>query len=150
MAQKLHKYWKIPVVLVIFTLFNVLSEYLSFSLDLTEDRRYTLSPNTKKVLAAADDNVTIVVLLDGKFPAGFKRLQTAVKELLEKCREINPNITYDFEDPSSGSRSDIERRQKQLIEDNIIPISLSYSDGTELVQKAVFPFAILTFNQKNM
>ncbi len=148
MAQKLHKYWKIPVVLVILTLFNVLSEYLSFSLDLTEDRRYTLSPNTKKVLAAADDNVTIVVLLDGKFPAGFKRLQTAVKELLEKCREINPNITYDFEDPSSGSRSDIERRQKQLIEDNIIPISLSYSDGTELVQKAVFPFAILTFNQK--
>jgi ABC-2 type transport system permease protein len=139
---------QVPILLAILFLVNLIAENASMSFDLTEDHRFTLSKHTEEIVASADDNVTIVVLLEGKFPAGFKRLQTSVRELLEKLREINPNIIYDFEDPSSGTQSEKEKRQKQLIDENIIPISLNYSDGTELVQKAVFPFAIITYNQK--
>jgi ABC-2 type transport system permease protein len=139
---------QVPILLAILFLVNLIAENASMSFDLTEDHRFTLSKHTEEIVASADDNVTIVVLLEGNFPAGFKRLQTSVRELLEKLREINPNIIYDFEDPSSGTQSEKEKRQKQLIDENIIPISLNYSDGTELVQKAVFPFAIITYNQK--
>ena len=143
-----NKYLQLLLVVAIIIVVNVIASFLYTEVDLTDDQRFTLSESTKAVVAAPDDNITIKVFLEGEFPAGFKRLQSSVKDLMDKLRDINPNIVYEFEDPTEGSPRVVEQRQKMLIEEKIIPVSLSYSDGTQLVQKAVFPFAIVTYKAK--
>jgi ABC-2 type transport system permease protein len=143
-----NKYLQFLLIVAIIIVVNIIASFLHTEIDLTDDQRFTLSESTKAVIAAPDDNITIKVLLEGEFPAGFKRLQSSVKDLMDKLRDINPNIVYEFEDPSEGSPRVVEQRQKMLIEEKIVPVSLSYSDGTQLVQKAVFPFAIVTYKAK--
>lgn len=143
-----NRYIQLLLVVAIVFLINVIGSFIYTEFDLTDDNRFTLSENTKKIVSAAGDNMSIRVLLDGEFPAGFKRLQFSVLDILNKFRDINPNIVFEFEDPTVGSVKELEQKKKLLQEDKIIPISLSYSDGTQLVQKAVFPFAIINYRQK--
>jgi ABC-2 type transport system permease protein len=143
-----NRYLQLLLVVAIVFLINVIGSFIYTEFDLTDDNRFTLSENTKKIVSTAGDNMSIRVLLDGEFPAGFKRLQSSVLDILNKIRDINPNIVFEFEDPTVGSVKELEQKKKLLQEDNIIPISLSYSDGTHLVQKAVFPFAIINYRQK--
>lgn len=143
-----NRYVQLILVVAIVFVINVIGSFIYTEFDLTDDNRFTLSENTKNIVAGADDNMSIRVLLDGEFPAGFKRLQSSVLDILNKFRDINSNIVFEFEDPTVGSVKELEQRKKLLQEENIIPISLSYSDGTQLVQKAVFPFAIINYRQK--
>jgi ABC-2 type transport system permease protein len=143
-----NRYVQLILVVAIVFVINVIGSFIYKEFDLTDDNRFTLSENTKNIVAGADDNMSIRVLLDGEFPAGFKRLQSSVLDILTEFRDINSNIVFEFEDPTVGSVKELEQRKKLLQEENIIPISLSYSDGTQLVQKAVFPFAIINYRQK--
>ena len=141
-------YLQWAVVVAIVFVINIIASFIYTEFDLKDDDRFTLSENTKAIVKSADEKVTVKVLLDGEFPAGFKRLQSSVRDILSKLRDVNPNIVYEFEDPSEGSTSEMEQKRKLLQEQNIVPISLSYSDGTQLVQKAVFPFAIINYGKK--
>lgn len=138
-------YVQILIIIAIVIVVNIISSFVFTDVDLTDDNRFTLSKSTRDIVESADDNVTIRILLEGEFPAGFKRLQTSVKDMMTKFRGINGKIVYEFEDPNDGVATVVEKRRKQLIEDNIIPVNLSYSDGTQFVQKPVFPFAIITY-----
>jgi ABC-2 type transport system permease protein len=148
--ERSNPYISFMLVIVIILIINVIAEYFNFQYDLTDDDRFTISENTKQIVGSMDDNITINVLLEGEFPAGFRRLQSSVKDLILKLRDANSNITFEFEDPTQGNMKDKEQRMIQLRNDNIIPLSLSYSDGTQLVQKPVFPFAIINFKSKKM
>jgi gliding-associated putative ABC transporter substrate-binding component GldG len=148
MLQKLYSYLNVLIMLAIVLIINVIAGFLYLTFDLTEDKRYTLSPSTKQLVRTPDDNMVIRILLDGEFPAGFKRLQTAVRDKMLEFRRLNPNIVFEFEDPSSGTPEQITQRRDQLAEDKIFPIVLSYSDGTQVVQKPVYPFAIIYYNKK--
>ncbi|MBC7885283.1 MAG: gliding motility-associated ABC transporter substrate-binding protein GldG [Saprospiraceae bacterium] len=143
-----NRYLQFIIVIAIVFAINIIASFIFAEFDLTDDKRFTISESTKTIVANADDNISIKVLLEGEFPAGFKRLQSSVKDILDKLRDINPNIIYEFENPSEGSIREIEEKKKVLQQDNIIPISLSFSDGTQLVQKAVFPFAVINYNRK--
>jgi ABC-2 type transport system permease protein len=136
------------VVLGIVLAVNVISNYFYGEIDLTDDNRYSVSEQTERIVAELDDNVTIKILLEGDFPAGFKRLQASTSDILRKFRDINKNIIFEFDDPTSGTAEEKDLKKKVLVEDGIVPISLSYSDGTEVVQKPVFPFAIVYFGSK--
>jgi len=146
--NSLGRYTQIILVAAIVLVINILAGFIYKEFDLTEDRRYTVTENTKRLVADVDDNITIRVLLDGEFPAGFKRLQASTKDLLDKFRDINPRIVYEFEDPTEGPARMMEQRRKQLVEDKIIPVNLTYFDGKQSVQKAVFPFAIINLGPK--
>jgi gliding-associated putative ABC transporter substrate-binding component GldG len=147
-TEAFNTYLRWLLIIGIIIAVNIIAGFLPVQLDLTDDDRFTLSPNTKNIVSSVRDNVTIRVLLDGEFPSGFKRLQSSTKDILLKLRDINPRITFEFEDPSAGSIREIEQKRKQLLDDNIIPISLSYSDGSQVVQKAVYPFAIMHYGTK--
>lgn len=132
------------IILVI----NFISIYVNAYLDLTEDKRYTLTEPTKELIKSIDDIVYVKILLDGEFPAGFKRLQSSTKELLDQLKSINPRIQFEFENPVQGTNEEIIKTRDELAKDGIIPISLKYYDGTQLVQKAIYPFALINFGNR--
>ena len=60
-------------VFLIIIFVNIIGYFLSFRIDLTEEKRYTLAPSTKKLLSQSDDIIYFKVYLDGNFPADFKQ-----------------------------------------------------------------------------
>ena len=74
--------------IIFIVLFNSIGSFLHFRLDLTSEKRYTLSEKTKKVLSELDDLIYIQVYLKGDFPSGFKRLQKETEEILEGFKNI--------------------------------------------------------------
>ena len=85
---------------------NVLANVFYTHLDLTEEKRFTLTRPTRELLRGLKDQVYVQILLEGEFPAGFKRLQTASREMLDDFRSESGYIDYQFDDPSEGSVED--------------------------------------------
>ena len=81
---------------------NVLSSFLFTRIDLTTEKRYTLSKATKKILKNIDDVLYFKIYLEGDFPAGFKRLKNETREMLNQFKAYNTLIQYEFINPSEG------------------------------------------------
>lgn len=142
--QKSNIYIQYIVVIVIIILLNIIAGYRHTFWDLTEEKRYTLSPSTVDVVENLDRQVFIKVLLEGDFPAGFQRLQTATENLLADFNDINPNVQYLFEDPMDGNMEERRGNIDRLAEDGIHATSLKYFDGKEYVQKPIYPYALVS------
>jgi ABC-2 type transport system permease protein len=149
MKGKINKIWlNFFIICGIILLVNFLSAYVNTYIDLTQDKRFTLTQATKNVINDVDDIIYIKVLLDGEFPAGFKRLQNATAEMLDQLKGQNPKIQYEFENPVQGTQKEITATADNLKEQGIIPTSLKYYDGTQLVQKAIYPYALINIGSR--
>jgi ABC-2 type transport system permease protein len=137
------KYIEILLVILFLWIVNILGEYVYHKWDVTEDRRYTLTDSSSRILENIDNPIFIEVLLGGSFPAGFSRLQQSVEELLMQFRLANPSVDFIFTDPSSGSREEINEFRKNLAEDNIYPINLRYGAKDKLTEKLIYPYAFI-------
>lgn len=118
-------------------------------LDLTEDKRYTLSGNTKQILAELNNDIFIEVYLDGDMPVPLKRLKRAVRESLDEFRIASRRkIDYMFINPYATT-DDTQRQQMQmqLIEKGLVPFNIQANDnagGTSM--RMIFPGMILNSN----
>ena len=75
---------KKKIIYIFLSLILILGIFGVFKLrlDLTKEKRYTLSDSTIKVLNSVKKPMQIDVYLDGDFPASFKQLQNETKFLL--------------------------------------------------------------------
>ncbi|MEN8251752.1 MAG: Gldg family protein, partial [Bacteroidota bacterium] len=67
-----------------FVFINQLADRFFFRLDLTEEKRFSITDATKNQLSELEDMVTIEVYLAGELPSGFKRFQQSLLETLEE------------------------------------------------------------------
>ncbi len=130
-------------------LLAVLGSLLRLRLDLTEDKRYTLSNPTKKVLLGLKNDIYIQVYLDGDIPIPLKRLKRSVGEILEEFRIASGRkIDYEFINPSEGKDAKQREAQSQVLENKgLIPIDVKANDaeGGSSV-KRIFPGMIFNYN----
>ena len=91
---------------IIVILVNFIGSFAFHRFDLTSEKRYTISDNSKDLAANLDDIVYVKVYLEGDFPAGFKRLRDETREMLDEFRAYsNGFIEYEFINPSKYSPS---------------------------------------------
>ena len=131
-------------------LLNFIASFFFSRFDLTSDKRYTLSPATKEMLGKLDDIVYFKIYLDGNLPAGFDRLKTATKEILDEMRVYsNGNIEYQFinpaENPEKKKQDEIAR---QLVQKGLSPtyIELKVEAGTS--QQLIFPGMLASYRTR--
>ena len=129
---------------------NILSCGVNGHLDLTEEKRFTLTKPTKALLKEVKDVMYVKVLLEGEFPAGFKRLQSSVRELLDDLRAQNGNIEYTFEDQNQGTNEEINKRRKALAEEGVVPMQLTVKSSGETERKVIYPYAIVSYGTRSM
>ncbi|MGI9159466.1 MAG: gliding motility-associated ABC transporter substrate-binding protein GldG [Saprospiraceae bacterium] len=129
---------------------NILANAFYTHLDLTEEKRFTLTQPTRELLKDLDDRIYVQVLLEGDFPAGFKRLQTATREMLDDFRGVSGYVDYAFSDPNQGSAEEINERRKALAEDGIVPVNLRVAEQGETSQKIIYPVAIFNFGERRI
>lgn len=124
---------------------NLFAGNFFFRLDLTEDKRYSISPGTRQLLEKLETDIYVEVYLAGELNAGFKRLQAAIRETLEEFNAYGNNkVKYRFIDPESAG--DAEQRgafQRELVNAGIQPTNLFETVEGKRIQKIIFPGAIV-------
>lgn len=111
-----------------------------FRIDLTQEKRYTLSPSTVKVLKSIKKPLKVDVYLEGNFPASFKQLQSETRFMLEEFRRINPNIDFEFIDPLEKKMS-----QETLMAMGMQPSILPSSKDGKVSEIVIFPYAVAKY-----
>lgn len=129
---------------------NVLSAFVFFRLDLTQEKRYTLSAATVSLLADLPDDVHVDVYLTGDLPPGFKRLENAVRETLDEFSSTaSQTVTYRFIDPDALTDPDAKAKLANKIQQlGLLPTNLFATEGGKRTEKLVFPGAVVSYNGK--
>jgi ABC-2 type transport system permease protein len=150
-GRKQHKKQDLMQLLLaagIILLIGIVSQYKYFRIDLTSEKRFTLSSQTREILREIDDVAFVKIYLEGDLPIGFKRLRNSVKEMLDEFRMIaGSRIQYQFINPSENT--DPEGRMeffKSLEEMGMVPVNVEARDkegGTS--QKIIFPWALISY-----
>lgn len=139
---------KLLILLVILLLVNLTGHFFFKRFDLTSDQRYTLSPTSLAIVKKVNDPLYIDVYLEGNFPGEFRKLQTETQNLLEEFKAYNPNIIVQFVNPIEKEE---ERDQiiQSMMQNGMTPINVTLDDKGKQTQEVVFPWAVITYNNKN-
>ena len=150
MEKRIPGFLQILLILGIILFINILSQYFNTYLDFTEEKRFTLTEPTKKLIKDVKNVVYIQVLLEGNFPSGFKRLQQSTKEILDQFNSENGYIEYEFENPNEGTVDVINARRKSYSEEGLIPTNLMVRSGSENKEQLIYPYAIVKLGDRKI
>jgi len=137
------------MIVVFSVILAEIASLFSFRVDLTTDRRHTLSKPTGELLSDLKGDVYVQVYLDGDMPVEFKRLRRSVRSMLEEFRVVSGRrIDFMFINPA-GSRDESERNryQSELVEKGLNPVNIMDRDkegGSS--EKLIFPGMIVNYN----
>lgn len=125
---------------------NYIASLVHQRFDLTQDKRYSLTPTTKELLKNLQGELTIDVFLKGDFPAEFKKLSTTTNEFLNVFREASGSkIKYRFISPQDEVANGKSWADSlQALGASPINLNVQVKSGEE--NKIVFPYALLHYN----
>lgn len=119
-----------------------------FRLDLTADKRYTLTRTTGELLEGLEGPLYVQSYLGGELPVEFARLRQGLDELLQEYRvKSGYRVIFEHSDPNGESNADKRRAlQQQLVERGISPVSVrEQGSGGRLSETLVFPGVTLSY-----
>ncbi len=126
-----------------------ISSIVFFRIDLTQEKRYTLSGVSKQILRSLSDEVLIKVYLEGDLPSGFKRLNKSVHEMLDEFRiYAGKNIQYQFIDPyKNPAPKVVNSLVQELYDKGLQPTNIKLKDDKGgYSEKLIIPGALVSFN----
>lgn len=132
--------------LVIIIFLNVIGYFFFARIDLTQEKRYTLSESSKKLMSNLEDIVFIRCYLEGDIPSEYKKLRNETKEMLDQFRAYNPDIEYEFVDPNSFENAkDKNEFYQRLFEKGFSPLLTTSTSNNSQVQQYIFPYLEITY-----
>jgi len=131
---------------------NVILFRYYMRLDLTADKRYTLSGTTRSLLAQLDQPLVVTVFLDGDLSTDIKRLQVAAKDLLDEYRaRSGGKLQVTFVDPlAEVSGEAAEKVYTDLMEAGLEATNLNIRRSEGVLQKISFPGALVSYKGKQL
>ncbi|MBL0145031.1 MAG: gliding motility-associated ABC transporter substrate-binding protein GldG [Chitinophagaceae bacterium] len=150
--QLLNKIWKskfwLPVTILTLIGLNWLASQFHTRLDFTNEKRFTLSSPTKKIVKKLDDVVQIDVFLKGEFPSGFKKLANSTSEILHEFKEVGgKKIQYNFISPDDVVEGTDVKWGDTLSANGLYPINLKSQLKAGEQQQLVYPVALVHYKQ---
>lgn len=135
------------------TALYLLSEKCFFRLDLTSEKRYSISDNTKRMLGGIEKPVHFKIYLDGDLNPGFLRLKRATKEMLDEFDVYcGSDLEYEFINPSAGAtNADREKVYAELEKRGLRGTIVHDRDNEgKSIQKIIYPWAEITHDGKSL
>jgi len=143
---------KIGVIVVVLMVVAVLSGQLFFRLDLTAEKRYSITEISKKVVKNLEKPVNITLYLDGELPAGLRKLQ---RSILEKISDYNAyssqliNLTlvdpYDVTDKAKR-----DQFFGDLVNKGLQPTDIRQNTEKGTTTRLLFPGAIIEYGDRQI
>ena len=140
------------LAVVLLVLVGVASERFFFKLDLTEEKRHTLTPSTLEMLETLDDQVFVRCYLSGEYPAMFKRLERSIRERLDEFNDYsNGQVSYEFINPyASGDERTIGETEQALYEEGLRFTRIAYEENGVRKFQNVWPAAIMSYKGRTI
>ena len=149
MKLKIKTAYIIPSVTIVLLL--VISSLFFFRIDLTSDKRHSLSRPTKNLLKSLDAPLEITVYLDGDLNPGFTRLKRATAEMLNELSvHAKKEIIVKFVNPSAASSHEERNENYRRLESRGLTPTAVYERDKEgkAIQKIIYPWMEITYKNK--
>ncbi len=146
----IHKIWKskfwLLITILLLLAFNWMASAWHTRIDLTNEKRFTLSDPTKKLLEKLEAEVEIKVFLKGEFPSGFKKLANSTNDMLQEFKEVAGNkLQYNFVSPDDVMEGTTVKWGDTLAAMGLYPINLKSQLKTGEQQQLVYPVALMRY-----
>lgn len=154
MSAKLRSIIKLVLFIASVLLVAYIASRFFFRLDLTAEKRYTLTDVTRKTLQELETPVIVKVYLTGNdLPPGFRRLEKAVKEKLEDfIAYADQDIMYEFINPADfDDEGDRKKFYQKLRRKGLNPVELTErTKSNKTSRRVVFPGALFTYKGRQV
>ncbi len=150
MNLMIKKIWKsklwLLVTIAALVVVNWLASLYHTRIDFTNEKRFTLSVPTKKVLQKLDDVVQVDVFLKGEFPSGFKKLSNSSSEILQEFKEVaGKNFQYRFINPDEEVEGTNVIWADTLKALGFLPMNLTSHIKAGQQQQDIYPVAFIHY-----
>ena len=152
MKTIINKIWKskgwFVITIAVLVAINWLASMYHTRIDFTNEKRFTLSSPTKKVLQKLDDVVQVDVFLKGDFPSGFKKLANSTTELLQEFKEVaGKKLQYRFISPEENVEGTNVLWADTLGALGFYPINLTSQIKEGQQQQNIYPVAFVHYKE---
>ncbi len=136
---------------LILVFINIISAFFFFRWDLTEDKRYSLTDQTKTFLKNKEnfsETVFVKVYLDGDLPADIKMIRNAIEDKLRDFKiYAGSRLEYEFVNPNEGSEEDVLEIGRILYNkgEGIRPTDLTIQSVNETSSSIIWPGAEISY-----
>ena len=139
----------LPSVLLVL-LVNIIFSLTDYRIDLTNDKKHSISKESKHILKNLDDIIFIKIYLDGNFPTEFKHLQAELLNLLTSFRSIsNNNFDFEFINPNlSSNPKEKKDLYKKLVNNGLTPTDIEIRSTSSKSNQIIFPGALIYYKDK--
>ena len=152
MQKRWQHTYGIWILTALFMAVVYLSTLFFYRIDLTAEKRYSLTDATKLLVKNIDSVITIKVFLTGELPADYKKLSIATKDLLDEFRSLSGNlIKISFEKPGENITNDTT---KVMFYDSLAKLGVVFERSESVSSKTeketnqlIIPSALVTFRK---
>jgi ABC-2 type transport system permease protein len=144
-----NKKWQWLAVVAVFIALNFFASVFHQRIDLTNEKRFTISSPVKKILHNLNGTVEVDLFLKGDMPSGFKNLATSADELLQEFKEdANGKINYKLISPDDQMPGTSRTYADTLTSLGIVPINLKVQLKAGEQSEYVYPAALVKYGDK--
>lgn len=137
------------LLLVFLFAINFLASVFHSRIDLTKEKRYTLSNATKDLVKKIDDKVEVDVFLTGDFPSGFRKLANSTDEFLQLLKDqAGSKFNYRFVSPAEKLPGTEIQYGDSLVGMGAMPINLTVQKEQGQSSNIIFPTAVVHYKGK--
>jgi ABC-2 type transport system permease protein len=137
-------HWKDLLIIPVALLVLFMVHWMVIRIDLTTEKRYTLSSQTKQLLRQQEHPLSVTVYLDGDLNMGFLRLKKATDDMLQEMDVYAAEgISVTFQNPSLAATEKERQQHYAKLENKGLRPTVVHDKDAEgrMQQKVVFPWA---------
>lgn len=151
--QQRQKSWKrqlkkLSLLVVGLIFLSYLSGAWFFRLDLTAEKRFSLSPLSKELISKLKTPIRVDIFLDGDLPPGFRKLQKAIIEEVQDIKAYADfPVSYQLIDPyeKAQNQKQLDELFNSLVDLGLKPTDLRQKKDQGTVTKLIFPGAVINY-----
>jgi gliding-associated putative ABC transporter substrate-binding component GldG len=149
MKSSLNKKWWWLILIVAIVVINYLASIFHTRIDLSNEKRFTISFPVKKILKNIDQKMEINIFLRGDIPAGFKNLSVSAQELLQNFKQYsNGNIHYKIISADENMPGTERTYADTLSSLGIVPINLKVQLKEGEQSQYIYPAAVVNYKNR--
>ncbi len=143
MTSKKTIIYTVLLITGVLVLLNFLSNKFFFRLDLTEDKRYTLSDATKDILENLEEPVTVTAYFSENLPTEYDKVRRDFKELLVEYSTLSGGmLVYEFINPLEN-----EETEKQAVQAGVMQQQIPSREKDEIKLQKAFTGAVIQMGE---
>lgn len=140
----------LAAALLILIAVNVISSFVYFRVDLTKDKRHSLSSTSIDLLKSLDDKVYIRVYMKGEdLPADYQLFARRTNDFLQELRSYSNHIFFEFIDPIAGkNKEEINAIFGEFAKKGLAPYPISKETNSGYSTQYIVPGAMISYKGK--